>query len=86
MSKLKILQQDCDPTVAEDKSLPYTSYLVEYYDNGKRRFDLVVCNKQVDIFDHYWDEYRDGFIGFNQSEGTINPKLWNSCPGGKKKK
>ena len=86
MSNIKILQQDCDPSVAEDKSLPYTSYLVEYYDNGRRRFDLVVGNKQVDIFDHYWDEYRDGFIGFKQSEGTVNPKLWNSCPANKKKK
>ena len=50
MSKLKILQQDCDPTAAEDKSLPYTSYLVEYYDNGKRRFDLVVAtNKSISL-------------------------------------
>ena len=72
MSKLKILQQDCDPTAAEDKSLPYSSYLVEYYDNGKRRFDLVVANKQVDIFDHYWDEYKDGLLGsFNLKELSI---------------
>ena len=85
MSKLKILQQDCDPTAAEDKSLPYTSYLVEYYDNGKRRFDLVVCNKQVDIFDHYWDKYRD-VRGLKWTEGTINPKMWGYKPSDSKKK
>lgn len=86
MSKIKFIHQDCDPSMAEDTSLPYTCYLVEYYDEGRRKFDLVTCNKKVDIFDHYWDNYREGFIGFNQSEGRTNPKLWNPNPGGKKKK
>ena len=25
-----ILHEECDPTVAQDKKLPYSSYLVEY--------------------------------------------------------
>jgi hypothetical protein len=80
LSKIKFIHQDCDPSMAEDTSLPYTCYLVEYYDDGKRKFDLVTCNKKVDIFDHYWDKYRDNFVTIKQSEGRINPKLWGNEP------
>ena len=61
-SKIKILEQGCDPSVADDKSLPYTAYLVEYLKNGLTTFDLVIsANKAVDIFDYYWDEYKESF-------------------------
>ena len=86
MSKIRILQENCEPSLAEDKSLPYTSYLVSYKDKeGNKKYDLAVGNKQVDIFDHYWDKYRDGFVTMRQSGGTINPKLWNA-PGSEPKK
>ena len=76
---VKVIHKDCDPSVADDRSLPYTAYLVEYYDEGgHRKFDLVTCNKKVEIFDYYWDRYREGLVKFTQSEGRVNPKLWNS--------
>ena len=37
---------------------------------------MVIANKKVDIFDYYWDRYREDFIRFDQSEGRVNPKLW----------
>ena len=37
---IRILHEDCDPTVAEDRSLPYTAYLVQYKDNDKVKFDI----------------------------------------------
>lgn len=87
MSKVKILEQGCDPTAAEDKSLPYTAYLVEYLQNGLTTFDLVISAKEADIFDHYWDLYKHDLIRFTQSSGTINPKLWgNTTPSTSKKK
>lgn len=74
--KIRIIQQNCDPLVANDRSLPYTSYLVEYLIDGATAYDLVVANKKTDIFDHYWDRYREDFVTFKQSEGRVNPKLW----------
>lgn len=85
MSKIKIIRQNCDPELANDRSLPCTAYLVEYIDCGVKKWDIVLCNKKVDIFDHYWDNYREDFINFKQTEGRTNPKVWDD-PLVKKKK
>lgn len=74
---MRIVHQNCDPSVASDRSLPYTSYLVEYEIDGAIVYDLVIANKKTDIFDYYWDLYREGLISFKQSEGRVNPKLWD---------
>ena len=74
---IKIIHKDCDPSIADDRSLPYTAYLVEYMDDGHKKYDLVTCNKKVEIFDYYWDKYREDLIRFTQSEGRTNPKLWS---------
>ena len=79
MTKIRILQEDCDPELGDDKSLPYTCYLITYKDKeGNTKYDLAVGNKQVDIFDHYWDKYKEGLLDIQQAQGTINPKLWKS--------
>ena len=83
---MRILHKDCDPSLGEDKSLPNTCYVVEYYKDGAKKYDLVISGKQVDIFDHYWDEYKDGFITMYQSAGTANPKLWGDTKKEDKKK
>lgn len=84
---MKILHENCDPSLADDKSLPYTSYLVEYVIGKTIQYDLVMANKQVDIFDYYWDKYREDLLAFTQTQGKINPKLWGyKKPEGKKKK
>ena len=87
--KVTILKENCDPKDAQDRSLPYTAYLVEYKLDTKTRFDLAIAQKAVDLFDHYYDRYRKDFVGWKQSEGRINPKLWNDPtkkPPTKKKK
>ncbi len=85
--KVRIIKEKCDPVAAEDKSLPYTCFLVKYSnDNNETCYDLVVAAKQVDIFDHYWDKYREGFMFMKQSSGTVNPKLWDPNPKPAKKK
>ena len=48
---MKILEKNCSPETAQDKSLPYTAYLVEYKENGEVKFDIAISNKQVDLFD-----------------------------------
>ena len=49
-----------------------------------------MASKAVDMFDHYYDNYRKDFVGWKQSEGRINPSLWNAQrdkdPKNKKKK
>ncbi len=86
MTKINILHQDCDPTLGEDKSLPQTAYMVEYLVDGLTKFDLVIAAKKVDIFDHYYDNYRKDLLNITQSSGTANPKTWGGSSQGKKKK
>ena len=83
--KINFLYQDCDPTVADDKKLPTSAFLVEYLQDGITKFDIVTSYKQVDIFDHYWDKYHDRFVTMRQSGGQVNPKMWNA-PGSEPKK
>lgn len=83
---IKILHQNCDPELANDKSLPYNSYLVKYEIDEAFCYDLIIANKQVDIFDYYWDKYREGIKGWKQSEGRVNPKLWGAQTKDNKKK
>jgi len=75
---MRILHQNCDPEVANDRGLPYNAYLVTYEIDGALAYDLVIPDKQVEIFDYYWDRYREGLKGWKQSEGRVNPKLWGN--------
>jgi hypothetical protein len=83
---MRILHQNCDPEVANDKSLPYNAYLVTYEIDGAIAYDLVIPEKQMEIFDYYWDRYREGLKGWKQSEGRVNPKLWGNKPKEEKKR
>jgi len=86
MGQIKVIHTDCDPSLALDRSLPCTAYLVEYIQGETTHYDIVMCNKKVDIFDHYWDRYRENLIQFTQTEGRINPKLYGYKTPDKKKK
>ena len=83
---MKIIHENCDKELAEDRTLPYTAYLVEYQLDGLTKYDIVTAPKRVDIFDHYWDKYRNGFINMTQTEGRVKPKLWGYSSSDKKKK
>jgi len=83
---MKILHQDCDPTLGEDRSLPTNAFLIEYLQDGLTKFDIVIAGKKVDIFDHYYDNYRGDFKNMTQAQGRINPKLWGNKPKKESKK
>ena len=83
---LKFLHQDCTPDMADNRELPYTAYLVTYEVDGEIKYDIVQCDKKVDIFDYYWDRYREGLKTFAQTEGRVNPKLYGNAPPQEKKK
>ena len=82
---MKVLHKNCDPSLAEDRTLPYSAYIVKYLDEDQYNYDIVIANKRVDIFDYYWDRYREGLITFKQTEGRVNPKVWNNSSNNKKK-
>lgn len=83
---MKILHQDCDPTLGEDRSLPTNAFLIEYLQDGLTKFDIVIAAKKVDIFDHYYDNYRGDFKNMTQAQGRISPKLWGNKPKKESKK
>jgi hypothetical protein len=83
---MKFLHQRCDPELAKDRELPYTAYIVTYEEDGETLHDIVICNKKVEIFDYYWDKYREGLKSFKQTEGRVNPKLWGTPPPKEKKR
>ena len=33
--------------------------------------------KQVDIFDHYWDNYRSDLKSITQCQGRVSPRLYD---------
>jgi hypothetical protein len=75
---VRIWKQDCDPADAQDRKLPVNAYLVAY-ENGERLcYDVTICGKQSDMFDHYWDRYRDGLKGWKQAEGRVPTRTWMS--------
>jgi hypothetical protein len=80
MSPVKIIHEDCDLEVHNTRDLPYNSYIVTYInDAGKKCYDIAQPRKQMEIFDYYWDKYREKFLPpWYQSEGRVNPKLWGN--------
>jgi hypothetical protein len=85
--EIRVIHSDCDPSISEDRTLPSNAYLVEYLQDGLTHFDVVTCQKKVEIFDEYWDKYKKDLINITQTEGRINPKLWGyKAPDDKKKK
>jgi hypothetical protein len=82
---VNIIHADCDPSAAKNKDLPRNSYLVSYGVDDELQYDVVQAGSQYDIFNYYWDKYRD-VRGIKWTDGTINPKMWNYQPPEKKKK
>ena len=82
---INIIHTNCDPSAAQDSSLPRDSYLVTYGDNEEQKYDIVQGLKS-DIFDQYWGKYRD-VRGMEWTDGKCNPKMWGyKAPESKKRK
>ena len=73
---ITLLHENCPLTAADDKKLPYTAYVITYKLEGKEVHDLAIANKEVDLFDHYYDKYKKDFVTFKQAGGIVNPKSW----------
>ena len=90
MTTLNILKENCDPKKDNNPTLPYNAYLVQYKigDKEETRWDLTMAYKMSEIFDHYYDKYKN-VLAIVQSDGRVAPKLWtdpSKKPEKKKKK
>jgi len=56
---VNIIHGNCDPVLAKNRDLPRNSYLVTYGIDDDVQYDVVQAGSQVDIFNYYWDKYRD---------------------------
>ena len=39
-----------------------------------------MADGRVDVFDMYWDKYKEGLQDISFAEGNIKPSLWNRKP------
>lgn len=82
---MKILNQNCEPELAKDKTLPRDSLLIEYMNDNILCYDIVRSSNQVEVFDYYYDKsYMIKSI--NWTEGLINPKSYGFVPKEPKRK
>ncbi len=80
-----ILMTDCHTSDANDRSLPTDAFLVEYQIDGETFYDITRTQKEVKLFDMYYDTFGKGLIKFRWTKGTIKPKLWGYNPREKEK-
>ena len=81
-----VIYTGCDDSVAHDKNLPTTAYLIKCKD-GDKEWQDVVMGTRVSIFDSYWDVFKKNVIEkMDWTSGTINPSSWNSKPKPPKKR
>lgn len=85
-TQLKVIKEDCDPNVDNNRDLPNNAFIVTYRIDGEEHFDLVAAAKQSEIFDNYYDKYKKDFVTMQQSEGRVSPKLWGNPPPKERKK
>ena len=69
------------------KDYPYDAMIITYVVDGETRYDLTRSQKEVRIFNMYWDKFREGLKGIKYGEGRHNPKTWGyQAPKTKKRK
>lgn len=76
---MKIIHEKCSLELANDKTLPLNSYIVSYLCEKELFYDIVQASSRVNIFDHYYDNYRN-VKSIEYTKGTINPKLYGIKP------
>ena len=74
---MKVIHEKCEKKVADDKKLPKSSYLVTYVAEEKLSYDIVLADSRVEIFDHYYDKYKEGLQSIGWTMGTMNARTWN---------
>ena len=69
--KVKVINEKCEKSAADDKTLPKSAYLVTYVKEEKITYDIVMADSRVEIFDHYWDTYKEGLQSISWTKGNV---------------
>ena len=75
---LNVIHAKCEKAAADDPSLPRNAYLVTYVEKEKITYDVVMADSRVDIFDEYWDKYKEGLQNIDYASGNVKPLLWKN--------
>tara|TARA_B100001113_G_C20896663_1_gene529454 strand:- start:411 stop:704 length:294 start_codon:yes stop_codon:yes gene_type:complete len=73
---LTVIHEKCEKKAAEDKTLPKNAYIVTYVSEDKMVYDIVMADSKVDIFDEYWDKYKEGLQNIDYTHGQVRPSMW----------
>ena len=68
----EILLEKTTPDKAKDASFPTDAYNVRYVVDGEERLDVCRAQKAANIFDLYYDKYKN-VKGIEYGSGTIPP-------------
>ena len=74
--KIKLIFEKCSRDKANDKKLPSDSFVVSYNDKEELKYDIVRASAQVDVFDAYYDKYKN-VKGIEWTKGIIHPKTYD---------
>ena len=81
----EILLEKTTKEKANDKSFPTDAFNVTYLADGKEHLDVIRSNKQVNIFDFYYDKYGN-VQKIDYGYGAVNPTQWGYKSPEKKKR
>ena len=96
MSEIKAEDYSCEVLLeqttqekAKDTSFPTDAYNVTYTVDGKDMLDVCRAQKKADVFDLYYDKYKN-VKSIEYGQGMIKPSLWGysseTAPKKKKRK
>ena len=92
MSEIKAEDYSCEVLLeqttqekAKDTSFPTDAYNVTYTVDGKDMLDVCCAQKKADVFDLYYDKYKN-VKSIEYGSGTISPNRFGLKPPPKKKK
>ena len=74
--KIKLIFEKCPRDKADDKKLPSDSFVGSYNDKEELKYDIVRASAQVDVFDAYYDKYKN-VKGIEWTKGIIHPKTYD---------
>jgi len=74
--KIRLIFEKCPRDKANDKKLPSDSFVVSYNDKDELKYDIVRASAQVDVFDAYYDKYKN-VKGIEWTKGIIHPKTYD---------
>ena len=76
--KVSIIHENCDLEKQNIKSLPYTAYVTEYVVEGKTQYDIAMGGKPSDVFDHYYDTYKN-VQSITWTNGIVSPRTFDGA-------